>query len=175
MHYSYVPLLNMKQIFFLSLLIFSVTAFSQDMKKFNLYKPEEKAETEIANAISEAKKSGKHVFIQIGGNWCIWCARFHEYVTKDAQLDSLMNANYVVYHMNCSKENQNLKLLTKYKFPQRFGFPVFLVLDGDGNLLHTQNSWYLEDGDKSYNRGKVKAFFNDWGPKAFDPSQDKEQ
>jgi thioredoxin-related protein len=175
MHYSYVPLLNMKQIFFLSLLIFSVTAFSQDMKKFNLYKPEEKAETEIANAISEAKKSGKHVFIQIGGNWCIWCARFHEYVTKDAQLDSLMNANYVVYHMNCSKENQNLKLLTKYKFPQRFGFPVFLILDRDGNLLHTQNSWYLEDGDKSYNREKVKTFFNEWGPRALDPSQYKEQ
>ena len=58
----------MKQVFFSSLLIFSVTAFSQDMKKFNLYKPDEKAETEIANAIREAKKSGKHVFIQIGGN-----------------------------------------------------------------------------------------------------------
>jgi thioredoxin-related protein len=175
MHYSYVPLLNMKQIFFLSLLIFSVTAFSQDIKKFNLYNPEEKAETEIANAISEAKKSGKHVFIQIGGNWCIWCARFHEYVTKDAQLDSLMNANYVVYHLNYSKENNNAKLLTKYKFPQRFGFPVFLILDRDGNLLHTQNSWYLEDGDKSYNREKVKAFFNEWGSRALDPSQYKEQ
>ena len=175
MHYSCVPLLNMKQIFFLSLLIFSVTAFSQDMKKFNLYKPEEKAETEIANAIAKAKKSGKHVFIQIGGNWCIWCARFHEYVTKDAQLDSLMNANYVVYHLNYSKENHNTNLLTRYKFPQRFGFPVFLVLDGNGNLLHTQNSWYLEDGDKSYNRDKVKTFFNEWSPKAFDPSQYKEQ
>ena len=175
MHYSYVPLINMKQIFFLSLLIFSVTAFSQDMKKFNLYKPEEKAEIEIANAIAEAKKTGKHVFVQIGGNWCIWCARFHEYVTKDAQLDSLMNANYVVYHLNYSKENYNAKLLTKYKFPQRFGFPVFLILDRDGNLLHTQNSWYLEDGEKSYNREKVKSFFNEWGPKAFDPSQYKEQ
>ena len=103
MQYSYVPLLNMKQVIFLSLLVFSAAAFSQDMKKFNLYKPEEKAETEIANAIAEAKKSGKHVFIQIGGNWCIWCARFHEFVTKDAQLDSLMNANYVVYHLNYSK------------------------------------------------------------------------
>src|SRR5687767_479609 len=175
MLYSYVPLLIMKQMFFLSLLIFSVTAFSQDMKKFNLYKPGEKAETEIANAINEAKKTGKHVFIQIGGNWCIWCARFHEYVTKDAQLDSLMNANYVVYHLNYSKENYNVKLLAKYKFPQRFGFPVFLVLDGDGNLLHTQNSWYLEDGGKSYDREKVKTFFNEWSPKAFDPSQYKEQ
>jgi len=175
MYYSYVPLFNMKQTFLLLFLIFSVAAFSQDMKKFNLYKPDEKAETEIANAIGEAKRSGKHVFIQIGGNWCIWCARFHEYVTKDVQLDSLMNANYVVYHLNYSKENRNAELLAKYKFPQRFGFPVFLVLDGDGILIHTQNSWYLEDGEKSYDREKVKGFFTEWGPKALDPSQYKEQ
>ncbi len=145
------------------------------MKKFSLYKPDEKADEEITKAISEAKKTGKHVFIQIGGNWCIWCARFHEYVTKDPQLDSLMNANYIVYHLNYSKENYNAKLLTKYKFPQRFGFPVFLVLDGVGNLIHTQNSWYLEDGGKSYDREKVKTFFTEWGPKAFDPSQYNEQ
>lgn len=165
----------MKQTLLLLFLIFSFAAFAQDMKKFNLYKPDEKAETEIANAISEAKKSGKYVFIQIGGNWCIWCARFHDYVTKNAQLDSLMNANYVVYHLNYSKENYNAKLLTKYRFPQRFGFPVFLVLDADGNLIHTQNSWYLEDGDKSYDREKIKTFFTEWSPKAFDPSQYKEQ
>ena len=165
----------MRYLIVLSLLIFSFTAFSQDMKKFNLYKPDEKAEPAITNAINEAKKTGKHVFIQIGGNWCIWCARFHEYVTRDAQLDSLMNANYIVYHLNYSKENYNAKLLTKYKFPQRFGFPVFLVLDGDGNLIHTQNSWYLEDGGKSYDREKVKTFFTEWAPKSFDPSQYKEQ
>jgi len=166
---------TMKQTLLLLCLIFSFAALSQDMKKFNLYKPEEKAETEIANAISEAKKSGRNVLIQIGGNWCIWCSRFHEYVRKDAKLDSLMNANYVVYHLNYSKENYNARLLTKYKFPQRFGFPVFLILDGDGNLIHTQNSWYLEDGDKSYDREKVKTFFTEWSPKAFDHSQYKEQ
>lgn len=156
-------------------LFFSFVSFSQDMKKFNLYRPGENAETEIAKAVSEAKRSGKHVLIQIGGNWCIWCARFHEYVTKDAQLDSLMNANYVVYHLNYSKENYNAKLLTRYEFPQRFGFPVFLILDGEGNLLHTQNSWYLEDGKTSYEREKVKSFFNEWSKKALDPSQYKEQ
>ena len=44
-----VSLHTMRHLFFLSLLVFSITAFSQDMKKFSLYKPEEKAETEIAN------------------------------------------------------------------------------------------------------------------------------
>ena len=156
-------------------LFFSFTVFSQDMKKFNLYKPDEKAEAEIANVVGEAKRSGKHVLIQIGGNWCIWCARFHEFVKKDSQLDSLMNANYVVYHLNYSKENYNAKLLKKYNFPQRFGFPVFLILDGEGNLLHTQNSWYLEDGKTSYERDKIKSFFTEWSKKSLDPSQYKEQ
>lgn len=165
----------MKTVHIFLFLIFSVAASSQDMKKFNLYKPGEKAEAGITAAINEAKKTGKHVFIQIGGNWCIWCARFHEYITKDTQLDSLVNANYIVYHLNYSKENYNAALLTRYKFPQRFGFPVFLILDGDGSLLHTQNSWYLEDGKTSYDREKVKSFLTEWGPKVFDPSQYKEQ
>jgi len=167
---------HFQRIFIVNLLLFfSVVSISQDMKKFSLYKPDEKAETEINTAVSEAKKSGKQVLIQIGGNWCIWCARFHEFVTKDAQLDSLMNANYVVYHLNYSKENYNVKLLTKYNFPQRFGFPVFLILDSEGKLLHTQNSWYLEDGKTSYEREKIKSFFTEWSRKALDPSQYKEQ
>ena len=165
----------MRIVFLLSAVLLADLVAGQDMKKFNLYKPAEDAEHELSVAVQKAKKSGKNVFVQIGGNWCIWCARFYEYVGKDAQLDSLMNANYVVYHMNYSKENYNAALLKKYSFPQRFGFPVFLVLNGEGKLLHTQNSWYLEDGKTSYDREKVKAFFNEWTTKSLDPAQYKEQ
>jgi len=153
--------------------LFSALSFSQDMTKFNLYKPAEDAEKEIAGAVKKAKAGGKHVFIQVGGNWCIWCARFNDFVTTDKQIDSLINANYIVYHLNYSKENYNSKLLAKYGFPQRFGFPVFLVLDGQGKLLHIQNSAYLEEG-KGYNRTTVINFFYDWIPRALDPSQYKE-
>ena len=157
------------------MLFITVGAFSQDMTKFKLYKPEEKAEQEIDRAVKKAKAEGKQVFIQIGGNWCIWCARFNDFVSNDPKIDSILKAAFVVYHMNYSKENFNAKLLTKYGYPQRFGFPVFLILDGAGKLIHTQNSWYLEDGKKSYDRDKVMAFFRDWSPSAFDPKQYKEQ
>ena len=86
----------------------------------------------------------------------------------------MVNSNYIVYHLNYSKENKNTDLLTTYQFPQRFGFPVFLVLNEKGDLLHTQTSWYLESG-KGYDKEKVTAFFNDWGKKVFDPLQYKEQ
>lgn len=146
---------------------------AQDLSKFNLYKPKEDAAKAIDEAVKQAATSGRHVFIQVGGNWCIWCMRFNEFVTKDATIDSLVKANYVVYHLNYSPENYNEALLAKYGYPQRFGFPVFLVLDGKGKLLHTQNSAYLEE-EKSYGRRKVIDFFKDWSPAAFDPAQYKQ-
>jgi thioredoxin-related protein len=150
-------------------------SFSQDLSKFKLYSPAENAEQKIAEAVKLAKQQHKHVFIQIGGNWCIWCARFHDFVSSDYSIDSLVKTNYVVYHMNYSEENHNTKLLAKYGFPQRFGFPVFLVLDDNGKLLHTQNSAYLEDGNKSYKKDVVMGFFNDWTPSALDLKNYKEQ
>ena len=161
----------MKSTFVFTLIFFtSVLVYSQDMTKFNLYNPADDAKTEIESTVKRAKESGKHVMLQIGGNWCVWCARFNDFVTNDKSLDSLLNANFVVYHLNYSKENKNLDILKKYSCPQRFGFPVFLVLNEKGELLHTQTSWYLEAG-KGYDKEKVAAFFNDWGKKALDPAQ----
>ena len=62
----------------------------------------------------------------------------------------------------------NEKLLADLGYPQRFGFPVFVVLDDKGKHLHTQNSEYLEDG-KGHSKEKVMGFFKDWSPEALDP------
>ncbi len=165
----------MKKIISTAMVLFLFTICNaQDMTNFKLYHPESNAKKEIAEAVKQAKESGKHVLIQIGGNWCIWCARFNDFVTKDASLDSLANANFVTYHLNYSKENTNTEILSKYSFPQRFGFPVFLILNEKGDLIHTQSSWYLEDGKKSYDKEKVKSFFSDWSRKALDPKEYKE-
>ena len=165
----------MKKIILCAILLVSLlSGFSQDLSKFKLYSPDENAEQKIDEAVKQAKKEGKHVFIQIGGNWCIWCARFHDFVTTDHSIDSLIKANYVVYHMNYSEENHNSKLMAKLGYPQRFGFPVFLVLDGKGKVLHTQNSGYLEDGKKSYKKDLVMHFLRDWRPAALDPKEYKE-
>jgi hypothetical protein len=58
-------------------------------------------------------------------------------------------------------------------YPQRFGFPVLVVLDANGNRLHTQDSSLLEK-EKSYDFDKVKAFLENWSPSAFDATKYKE-
>ncbi len=126
-----------------------------------IYKPEADAKAEVNAAVAKAAAGGKHVFLQIGGNWCPWCIKFHRMVTEDQKLDSLIHANYELVKVNYSKENENNELLATLGYPQRFGFPVFVILDEKGNVIHTQDSWYLEQ-DKAYSREKVEHMFLMW-------------
>lgn len=137
-----------------------------------MYDPSADAKADIARAVEQAGREGKHVFLQIGGNWCKWCIMFDEKVKTNDTLRVTMEKNYVVYHLNYSKENKNEEVLMSLGFPQRFGFPVFVILDGLGNRLHTQNSAYLEQG-QGHSAEKVLEFLEQWSPGALDPGQYK--
>jgi len=162
----------MKAVIFVFSLFFYSALNAQSTDTAHLYNPNANAEKEIAAAVKKAKAEHKFVLMQGGGNWCIWCKRFSLTVAEDPKLDSIVNADFVVYHLNYSSENKNAKLYAKYSYPQRFGFPVFIILDGDGNRIHTQNSEYLEEG-KGYDKEKIAAFFEAWSPAALDPANYK--
>lgn len=162
----------MKKICFFSLLFLSITIAKAQQAPVKLYNPDADAEKDVKAAVAKASKENKHVLLQMGGNWCGWCIRFNKFVTEDKQLDSTVNANFVVYHLNYSDENKNKTQFEKYGFPQRFGFPVFVILDAKGNRIHTQNSVYLEEGN-GYNKRRVMEFLHDWGPSALNPENYK--
>lgn len=162
----------MKKLITLSIIALLLTAFQSDVfsqKSYgDLYHPEANASQDIDQVIEQAKKEKKHIILQVGGNWCVWCYRFHDFVKEHADIQKLVDENYIVYHLNYSRENTNEALLQKYQFPQRFGFPVLLILNSEGKLLHTQNSALLEAGD-GYDVKKVEEFFKGWTIKALDP------
>ena len=151
-------------------LLLSVCFAQQPVK---LYNPETDVSAELSKAIIQAKTENKHVFLQIGGNWCPWCLKYHKFCAEDKSIDSIMSKSYIAIKVNYSKENRNYAILKKLNYPQRFGFPVFIILDKNGNRIHTQNSAYLEEGD-SYSRKKVLEFLNNWSPEALNPDRYKE-
>ena len=151
-------------------LMLTSNAFAQDTEEKKLYHPTDDAKTEIENAVKKASSEGKHVLLQLGGNWCGWCKLFDKKVTTNDTLRTTMEKNFVVYHVNYSKENKNEDVLASLGYPQRFGFPVFVVLDGKGNRLHTQNSAYLEEG-RGHSTKKVLEFFKHWSPTAIEAEQ----
>lgn len=130
------------------------------------YNDAENAEKKIAELVKKAKKENKNIMLQAGGNWCIWCLRFNQFVQTTPELKNIVDENYLYYHLNYSPENKNEKVFTKYDNPgAKFGYPVFIILDKNGKMIHTQDSAVLEEG-KGYSIDKVKAFFQKWAPKS---------
>ena len=60
-------------------------------------------------------------------------------------------------------------MFSKLNYTQRVGFPTFIILNENGQRIHTQNSEYLEDGKNSYYKNRVQSFLEMWSPHALDP------
>lgn len=162
----------MKKFITIALLaIFALSATAQTAPK-KVYDESINQMEQIDKALKQAKSEGKFVICQVGGNWCPWCLRFAEFITNDSTINKLVNDNFVYIHVNYNprqsdevqKENA-AKMMKRLGNPARFGFPVFVVLDENGKVIHTQDSGFLEEG-KSYNKEKVIRFFECWTPKA---------
>lgn len=128
---------------------------------------------QIDRSVAKAKTEGKFVVCQVGGNWCPWCLRFADFITRDTTISKTINDNFVYAHVNYNprqtqgpeKAEQAAALMKRLNNCGRFGFPVFVVLDGEGKVLHIQDSSFLEEGE-GYHQEKVLRFFKNWTPGA---------
>jgi uncharacterized protein YyaL (SSP411 family) len=147
----------------LIIVIFLLTApyLLAQTEPITIYNPNANAREDIASAVKQAKAENKQVLLQIGGNWCPWCIKLDGFMAQDPQIDSLLKADYIRVMVNYSKENKNEEIMKMLGNPQRFGFPVLVILDQDGIRLHTQDSWYLEK-EKFYDKEKVVHFLEMW-------------
>ena len=142
---------------------------------------------QIDQAVVKAKAEGKFVICQVGGNWCPWCLRFADFITNDSTVSKVISDNFEYIHVNynprksvgerlrvgeqssgISKAHQAAALMKRLDNCGRFGFPVFVVLDEEGAVIHIQDSSFLEEG-QGYNKEKVLRFFKNWTPKAVKP------
>jgi len=133
-----------------------------------IYNPNADAKADIQAAIKKAVAENKHVLIQIGGNWCPWCLKLHKLFNSEPVVDSLLQSDFVLIRVNYSKENKNLDILKELESPQRFGFPVLVVLDQKGKRIHTQDTGLLESST-GYDVAKVTEFLKGWSVKALNP------
>lgn len=122
------------------------------------YNPKADAQADINALVAQAKKEGKNIMIQAGGNWCIWCLRFNNFVQETPELKKIVEEKYLYYHLNYSPENKNEKVFAQYDNPgEKYGYPVFIILNKEGKMIHIQKSDVLEEG-KGYSKEKVKEF-----------------
>lgn len=159
-----------KVIIILIAVLFSLSADAQTGLK-KVYNEDINPIEQIEQTVAKAKSGGKFVVCQVGGNWCPWCLRFADFITKDASISKVINENFEYIHVNYNprksqgeeKMEQGRALMKRLDNCGRFGFPVFVVLNEDGKVIHIQDSSFLEEG-QSYNQEKVLRFFKNWTP-----------
>lgn len=128
---------------------------------------------QIDQAVAKAKAEGKFVVCQVGGNWCPWCLKFADFITNDTAISKVIDENFEYIHVNYNPRKsqgpeqveQGKALMKRLDNAGRFGFPVFVILNEEGKIMHIQDSSFLEEGE-GYNQEKVLRFFKNWTPSA---------
>ena len=93
------------------------------------YDVDANADKAVARARAEAKRTGKLLLIDLGGNWCGDC-RVLDGTLELPPVKAFMDKHYVVAMVDVGRFERNLQIPAHYGFKTRLkGVPTLLVVD----------------------------------------------
>ena len=127
-----------------------------------IYPDPAQSKADLAAALQTAAQTHKRILLDFGGNWCADCQVLDLYF-HDAKNRPLLEANFVLVHVNIGHLDANLDLAEKYEVPLRRGVPALAVLSEDGNLLYSQKGGEFE-AMRRMESSTVTGFLVQWKP-----------
>jgi thiol:disulfide interchange protein len=127
-----------------------------------IYPDPAQAKADIATALKTAVASHKRILLDFGGDWCGDCQVLDRYF-HDANNLPILDANFVLVHVNIGHMDANLEIAEKYGVPLHKGVPALAVLDEHGALLYSQKSGEFED-IRNMQSSEVTKFLLQWKP-----------
>jgi thiol-disulfide isomerase/thioredoxin len=118
------------------------------------------APADLAAALHTAVATHRRVIVDFGGNWCGDCHVLDMYF-HDAANAPILEANYVLVHINVGRRDQNLDIAARYRIPLEKGVPALAVLDTRGHLLYSQRTGEFE-AMRDMRSTEVTAFLEQW-------------
>ena len=103
------------------------------------------ADAQVDAEVARAKKDGKEVFIDLGGNWCADC-RIMAGLMELPEMKTFLKAHYEMVSVDVGRFNKNLQIPARYGITTRLeGVPAFLIATPDGKLLNPGHVSAIED------------------------------
>jgi thioredoxin 1 len=100
----------------------------------DIYPAPEQAQADLSAALKGAAAQHRRVIVDFGGNWCTDCHVLDTYM-HDSTNQPLIDANFLVVHINVGRVDQNLDIAERYGIPLKKGVPAIAVLSSRGKLL----------------------------------------
>ncbi|HEX3912403.1 MAG TPA: thioredoxin family protein [Steroidobacteraceae bacterium] len=126
----------------------------------DIYPAPARASTDIAAALNRAAATHKRVILDFGGNWCTDCHVLDSYF-HDAANRPLLEANYILVHVNIGHMDANVDIAERYRIPLSKGVPAVAVLDEHGRLLYSQKTGEFQ-AMRHMQSGAVSEFLGRW-------------
>jgi thiol:disulfide interchange protein len=127
-----------------------------------IYSDPATSRTELAAAHKTAAATHKRVLLDFGGNWCADCLVLDRYFHDPANRP-ILEANFVLVHINIGRMDANLDIAKRYKVPLDKGVPALAVLNERGVLLYSQRSGEFE-AMSGMQSAAVTRFLVQWRP-----------
>lgn len=121
-----------------------------------------RANADLAAGLRTAATEHRRVIVDFGGNWCTDC-HVLEAVLHDERNRPLLDASFVLVHINVGRLDKNLDLATRLKIPLQKGVPALAVLESDGTLLYSQRTGEFQDMRRMDSAG-VAEWLRRWQP-----------
>ena len=128
----------------------------------DIYPSPTQAKADLAAALKTAAATHKRVLIDFGGNWCGDCQVLDIYFHDPANRP-ILEANFVLVHINIGHVDENLDIAKKYSVPLEKGVPALAVLSEKGTLLYSQKGGEFE-AMRRMESSAVTSFLVQWRP-----------
>jgi thioredoxin 1 len=109
----------------------------------DIYPAPGQAKSDLAAALAASAAAHKRVILDFGGNWCPDCHVLDLYF-HDSVNGPILEANYILVHVNIGRMNENLDIAERYQIPLRKGVPALAILSERGELLYSQRTGEFE-------------------------------
>ena len=146
----------------LTALLLAVAAISAQAADRIIYPEPDHAKADLAAGLKAAAAGHKHVIVDFGGNWCGDCQVLDIYF-HDPGNKPLLEANYLLIHVNIGHMDENLDIAQRYQVPLDKGVPALAVLDEHGRLLYSQRTGEFEKM-RHMESSSVTSFLLQWKP-----------
>jgi thiol:disulfide interchange protein len=128
----------------------------------DIYPDPSQAKADLAAALKTAAATRRRILLDFGGNWCGDCQVLDIYM-HDESNRRLLEADFVVVHINVGRIDANLDLAAKYGVPLQKGVPALAVLSETGKLLYSQKNGEFE-AMRSMQSSALTTFLVQWRP-----------